>query len=265
MYYTDYHCHSILSMDGQVPLETLAEHMVRAGIHEMCLTDHFDLFDANARRCTASDWDWNAAIRQYDHALSLFEGKLTIRLGLEFGMGHVDPAVSRAVLDQPRLDFVIGSVHNLSPRRGGGDLWYEDMSTPEACTRLLEDYFSSMEELVVTDFYDTLGHIPYPLRYMNGHAAIHPWLDRVSGILEAVISRGKALEVNTYRGRSIGEWIPILERYRDLGGTLLTVGSDAHEPRFAGAGVREAYDLLRGMGFRHVCTYEKRVPHLIEL
>ncbi len=265
MYLTDYHCHSILSMDGRVPLGTLAQHMLQAGVSEMCLTDHFDLFDGSARRCYARDLDWPAALAQLEEGREQFRGRLTIRLGLEYGMGHVDPAVSEAVLAQPALDFVIGSVHNLSPARGGVDLYFEDMSTPAACQSILADYFSSLEALVETDYYDSLGHIIYPLRYMNGLAKIEDYMDRVDTLLKALIRRGKAMEVNTYRGRTVADWAPLLKRYKALGGQLLTVGSDAHDPRHAGAGIAAAYELIQACGFHAVCTYEKRQPTLIKI
>lgn len=263
MYYVDYHTHSILSMDGRVPLAVMAEHALEAGIRELCLTDHFDLLDENARR--KYDYDWPAALKQFHETLPRFEGRLKLKLGLEYGMGHIDPPVSDKVLAQPELDFVIGSIHNLSPQQGGTDLFFMDFSTPQACDRVLDDYFTSMEELVQTDYYDSLGHIIYPLRYMNGLVTIHPYLDRVSEMLRTVIARGKGIEVNTYRGRTVADWRPVLERYKALGGELLTVGSDAHDPLHAGLGIPQTYDLLRELGFRAVCAYEKRKPSFIDI
>lgn len=263
MYYTDYHCHSILSMDGRVPLSVMAEHMLRAGIQEMCVTDHCDALDENGR--PIAGYNWPAALAQYDETVPRLEGRLTIRLGLEYGMGHLDPALSERILSQPRLDFVIGSIHNFSPERGGADLVCADLSTPAACASLLDDYFTSMEKLAVSPYFDILGHILYPLRYMNGMAVIDPYLDRVSEILRAVIASGRGIEVNTYRGRTVAEWEPVLRRYKDLGGELLTVGSDAHDPAHAGGGVPAAYDLLRSLGFRAVCAYEKHSPVFVDL
>lgn len=263
MYYTDYHCHSILSMDGRVPLSVLAEHMLQAGIREMCLTDHCDVLDENGR--PISGYDWPAAIAQYDETVPQFEGRLKLRLGLEYGMGHLDPALSEQILSQPRLDFVIGSVHNLSPERGGIDLFFADLSTPRSCAAALDDYFTSMEKLAATPYFDILGHIIYPLRYMKGMARIDPYLDRVTEILRTVIASGRGIELNTYRGRTVAEWEPVLRRYKELGGELITVGSDAHDPACAGGGVPAAYDLLRSLGFRAVCTYERRKPAFIDL
>lgn len=263
MYYTDYHCHSILSMDGRVPLSVMARHMARAGIQEMCVTDHCDLLDENGH--PVHDYDWPAAVKQFDETCPLFEGTLTLKLGLEFGMGHIDPAASEKILSEPRLDFVIGSIHNLAPEKGGIDLFFADLSTPAACAAALDDYFSSMEKLVRTPYFDILGHIIYPLRYMNGLAVIDPYLDRVTEIMRTVIHSDRGIELNTYRGHTVQEWTPVLRRYKDIGGAIITVGSDAHDPAHAGGGVPAAYDLLKSLGFQHICTYEKRVPRFIPI
>lgn len=263
MYLTDYHCHSILSFDGKVPLSVLAEHALAAGLSEICLTDHCDLLDADAKRCYS--FDWPAALEQYRQAAPRFADRLAIKLGLEFGMGHIDPPVSDAILDLPELDFVIGSVHNLSPERGGADLFYVDYSTREACAEALDDYFSSLEQLAKTDYYDVIGHIIYPFRYMNGLAVVEPYLDRITELLRTVVARGKGIEVNTYRGKTVADWLPVLERYKAVGGELVTVGSDAHDPAHLGGGIAEAYALLERTGFRHVAVYDKRKPNMITI
>lgn len=263
MYLTDYHCHSILSFDGQAPLSVMAERALEAGIRELCITDHCDLLDADARRVYTCDWA--PALEQYHREAERFAGRLELKLGLEFGMGHIDPPAARAILDQPELDFVIGSVHNLSPGRGGTDLYHLDYSTPESCYAALDDYFESMELLVDSPFYDVLGHVIYPLRYMHGMVTVEPYLDRIEAILRRVARDGKGMEVNTCRGLTVEDWRPVLERYRAAGGRIVTVGSDAHNPDHAGAGVEAAFLLLREMGFGQVAVYRRREPEFIDI
>lgn len=263
MYLIDYHTHSELSMDGKVPLSVMAEHALKAGMNELCITDHCDLLDQHANRVYG--YDWPASLEQYRKTVPLFEGRLKLKLGLEYGMGHLDPPVSDKILALPELDFVIGSVHNLSPEKGGLDTFYMDFSTVESCAEVLDDYFDSLDKLALTPYYDVIGHIIYPIRYMNGLVTIHPWLDRATELMRTAISRGKGIEVNTYRGRTVAEWKPILERYKALGGEIITVGSDAHDPAHVGGGIAEAYELLRELGFRYVTTYEKHTPNMIAI
>ena len=81
-------------------------------------------------------------------------------------------------------------------------------------------------------------------------------------ILKQVADSGKALEVNTWRGRTIEEWAPLLRQFRALGGEYVTVGSDAHRTFDVGKGVAEAYALLKTCGYRYTAVYRNRTPYM---
>ena len=66
--------------------------------------------------------------------------------------------------------------------------------------------------------------------------------------------------MNTTQGTTVRQWLPLLTRYRELGGEILTLGSDAHRPQFIGAGFQEAAQMLQHLGYRYVCTYRQRKP-----
>lgn len=263
MYLTDYHTHSNLSPDGFVPLSEMAQAALDAGLSELCITDHCDLLSEHGQPVTG--YDWAPAVRQFHETLPQFEGRLKLRLGIEFGSGHLDPAAAQTILSQPELDFVIGSVHNMTPETGGLDFYYVEYNSRADCDAALDNYFDSMDRLAKAECYDVLGHIIYPLRYMHGLGSMDPFYDRIYQLLTTAARMGRGIEVNTYRGKTVAEWRPVLERWRDVGGELVTVGSDAHRPEHVGLGVREAYELLRDVGFRYVTVYEKRKPRQIPL
>ena len=263
MFLADYHTHTILSPDGSVPLADMADAAVAAGLNELCITDHCDLLELYGE--PVDHYDWPPALEQYAAVAPRYAGKLTIRLGLEFGMAHLNPEVSRTILDRPELDFVLGSIHNLCPEKGGTDFYYVDYPDPAACYAALDDYFSSMAKLAVTDFYDVLSHIIYPLRYMDHPISLDRYRDQLREILRLAVHNGRSIEVNTYNGRTVDDWRPVLALYREVGGELVTVGSDAHSPENVAKGVREAYELLADTGFRYVTVYEKRVPRPVKL
>lgn len=263
MYLTDYHCHSILSPDGYAPLAELAQAAVDAGLSEICLTDHCDLLTGHGEPVRA--YDWAPAVEQFHRTREKFDGTLSLKLGMEFGSGHLDPAAAETILFQPELDFVIGSVHNMSLQTGGLDFYYVEYNSRADCDRALDDYFDSLDKLVRTDYYDVLGHIIYPLRYMHGLGRMAPYYDRIHDLLRAAAGMGRGMEINTYRGNTVEEWRPVLERWKDVGGEIVTVGSDAHRPQHIGLGVREAYELLRDVGFRYVAVYEKRKPRMLAI
>lgn len=269
MYLTDLHTHTIISPDGCFPLAEMARSAARAGISVMAVTDHFDMLDTDGKRVL--DYDWGPSLEQFHSTVSLFHGQPDIKFGLELGSLHISPDHARAVLAQAGddLDMVIGSLHNYREENGGGEYYFGVYSSPQACHFALNDYFTSMEELVATpDCYDVLGHIIYPLRYMHRDGqdiSLTPYRDRLAGILRTVIDTGRSIEVNTCRGHTVEDWRSILELYRDLGGTLVTTGSDAHQSVDLGKGIVQACQLLQSCGFDHLTLYSHRTPELIKI
>lgn len=269
MYLTDLHTHSILSMDGHVPLSEMAQAAVDAGLSALTVTDHYDMLTEDGKRNLT--YDWAPGLAQFAQTVPQFEGRLSLHLGLELGSVHVSPEHARAILAQAgdALDMVIGSIHNYRESNGGGEYYYVCFNTPEVCHAVLDDYFTSMEELVaLPDCYDILGHIIYPLRYMHRDGqeiSLAPYRDRIAAILRAVIAAGRGIEVNTCRGNTVEDWRDILKLYRDLGGVIVTTGSDAHFPADVGKGVREAYTLLQECGFDRIAVYAHRKPEFIKI
>ena len=258
MYCSDYHTHSQLSPDSDAPLAQMAQAAVDAGLDELCVTDHCDLLSLQGE--PVDHYDWPPAVAQYQEVVPQFAPKLTLKLGLELGMAHLNPAASADIVSLPELDFVLGSIHNLSPEKGGTDFYYVPYPDSAACYGALDDYFTSMAAMAATPYYDVLAHIIYPLRYMDVTVSLERYYDRIRAILRTAVENGRGMEVNTYRGRTIAEWEPILALYRECGGEILTVGSDAHVPGGVGKGIREALELIAHCGFRYVCTYDKHKP-----
>lgn len=266
MYLTDYHSHSSCSHDGHVTMHVMAEAACKLGISELCITDHCDLLDGEGGWSPA--YDWAPVLEQYAEAKDTLRGRMEVKLGVELGNASVDWAAARTALAQPALDFVIGSIHCWAVENGGTDYYFGTYDTPEKCARTLEDYFGQMEELVsAPDCYDVLGHIIYPIRYMNRdgqNPSLAPYEECIRAILRRAAEQGRGMEVNTYRGRTIEEYRPLLNWFKECGGEVVTVGSDAHQTEQL-AGHREAYALLEDCGFRYVATFEKRKPRMIKL
>lgn len=263
----DYHTHSMCSPDSNARLEDMVQAARRAGLAELCTTDHCDLQQQDGSPLT--DWDWSPILEQYEQAKGTCGRNFRLLLGLELGGAHTDPEQARAILAGAELDFVIGSVHNQSPEAGGQDMFYLDCTDRAVCQAAVEDYMGSLLALAPLPLYDALGHIIYPLRYINGRGGhnmdLEPWADQLDELLRRVIQSGRAIELNTHGGREVEEWRFVLERYRALGGELITLGSDAHRPHFVGRGLRQATQLLQETGFRYLTLYHRRVPEQIKL
>lgn len=267
MFLPDYHTHSLCSFDGSAPLTDLAQAAVAAGMTELCLTDHCDLVNTESKPDLS--FRWEPVEEQLALARPQFEGKLTIRKGVELGSAWEFPDFARELTSRPGLDFVLASVHNLSLADGGIDFYYVNYKSDEDCYDVLDRYFDCMEQLSEMDCYDVLAHIIYPLRYMNGRDGRHATLDRyepqLRRIFTTVIGKGKGIEVNTCRGTTIEDWRWTLELYRDCGGDIITLGSDAHRPEDVGKGILEAAELLKDLGFPSIARYSKRKPELVAL
>ena len=133
-------------------------------------------------------------------------------------------------------------------------------------------FVEMLEDIRSTPDFDVLGHIDYVVRYGNGKAegySYQKYADEIDEILKAVIERGKGIELNM-AGLKYG--LPfahphpdILKRYRELGGEIITVGSDAHAPNRIASNFKEAYELLHSVGFQAITVFEKQQPRFIDI
>ena len=84
--------------------------------------------------------------------------------------------------------------------------------------------------------------------------------DQLAALFECIIPKGVGIELNTNRGHTPLPDREILKLYRDLGGELITLGSDAHRPEHIALGIREGQELLRTCGFTRFCTFAQMKP-----
>ena len=268
MFLADDHIHSNCSPDGTVSMSEMAAGAVKAGLSSICFTDHCDFLSLDGSERTL-EYDWASVMAQWLEVCALYGKRLDLRLGLEFGMGHLAPQAAEKILRPSELDFVIGSVHNLTEGKGGRDFYFLPYETEVDCYEALDNYFDSMLRLAQSPYYDVLGHIIYPLRYMTGDygnpISLGKYEEILREILHVAIDAGRGIEINTWKGQTIAPWKPILRTYKELRGEIITVGSDAHAPEPIGLGVKETYSLMADMGFRYVASYKGRKPSMIKL
>ena len=220
MFLADCHTHSLCSPDSEAPMVEMARRGVELGLNTLCLTDHCDLMSIYGE--PTPEYDWGTVLAQRRETLDAFGTRLDLPMGVELGSGFYYPEAAAKIIAQPGLDFIIGSAHNLSPQAGGRDFFLLDYSTVEDCYRALDDYFQSMLSLAAAgEFYDVVGHIIYPLRYMKGRYPTPPdiwrYRDQIHEILRRAVERGKGIEINTWKGQTLSAWRPVLKLYKDLG------------------------------------------------
>jgi histidinol-phosphatase (PHP family) len=84
----------------------------------------------------------------------------------------------------------------------------------------------------------------------------------VDEILKELVRKGKGLEMNSSGVDRCGGFLPTADyflRFRELGGEIVTIGSDAHRCDRVGQYSKEACQILREI-FGYVCTFEGRNP-----
>lgn len=263
----DCHNHSNCSPDGSDTVLEMRRRAQELGLWAHTLTDHCECQNFPDRYRPRVERAWK------EMALQIPQGGSTrFYTGIELGQPNQDPASAALALEGRDYDFVIGSIHNI---RGYEDFFFLDYSqvAPGFIDELLTTYWAEEQEVIAWGQFDSLGHLTYPLRYIEGDHGIPVDLSRhreaIDGIFRALIDAGKALEVNTsgYRqkiGRPLPD-LPLVKRYRELGGELVTLGSDAHTTADLGRGIAEGMEMLREAGFRYFTVYERHKPLLLPL
>lgn len=183
-------------------------------------------------------------------------------MGMEFGIQtHTIPQFETLFCRYP-FDFILLSIHQVEDK----EFWTQDFQQGRTQQEYNEGYYEEMLH-VVREYknYSVLGHMDLIKRYDK--AGLYPFekvKPIIAEILKIVIADGKGIEVNTSSHRyGLKDSMPsgeLLGLYRDLGGRILTIGSDSHAPAHLGTYIQEAKEQLKGLGFEYFCTYEKMQP-----
>lgn len=267
--FMDVHTHSSYSFDGVDSPGAMADRVQELGLAVWALTDHCEANDPDSAGCKTACTGSYDAIQELK-ASGRCRG-VELLAGIELGQIMQNQAFALECLKAREYDFVIGSLHNSAGRK---DFYYMNAQEARTDTALLvEEYYQEMLQMVRLNQLDVLGHLTYPLRYVVGEYKIPfdmaPYGDLIDEIFKTLIQNGKGIEINTSGLRQkLGLTLPhkpYLLRYRELGGEMITVGSDAHCVQDLGKGVGDAYELLRECGFSYVHYFKSRKPVAIKI
>ena len=254
----DYHMHSTVSFDGQAAPEEMARAAAQAGLKEICFTDHVDYDPLGQLGVMAFDTAvYNAA---YD---DLEVPGLKIRRGMEFGLTHNNREQFREDLKRRPFDFVLGSIHFVDDLDVYFKEFWQGKSVFEAERRYLE---ATLDCVQIHDDFDVLAHLTYIGKSRSHHAPrsvpYEEHRELLDEILRVLARKGKGLEMNTSGMDRCGGFLPTADyfrRFKELGGEIVTVGSDAHDSQRVGQYSFEACEILKDI-FGYVCTFEGRKP-----
>lgn len=267
MILTDYHVHTKFSGDSDAKFDDIISSAVSLGLKEICITDHQDydfyadgvLFELNA------DEYFNTLCEISKQYASV----LTIKKGIETGLEPVHAMKLHQLITSYPFDFVIGSSHLINGYDPYYPAYFEGKTDEQAFTEYFESIITNLEHC--NDF-DVYGHIDYVVRYCPNKNKNYSY-EKFHGILDTILAKlidmGKGIEINTSGYRSglnaPNPCLEIVKRYRELGGEIITIGSDAHSAKDIGYRFSDAENILKACGFRYYTKFENRKPVFIKI
>jgi len=274
MFKVDYHVHSSHSFDADpnASIESIFETSVNRGLNEIALCDHYDV--NWVIKGENPDIDFQYSLSRINAAKEKFQDSgMEFLLGIELGQPNQFPDKANEVLSKNDFDFVLCALHNA---RDEEDFYFIDYKNTNILDliRIFEKYTDELCELANWGNFHSLAHITYPVRYFlfnNIHIPMEKYNDLYIKLFKILIHRGIALEVNTSGLRKrINQTSPsykLLKLYKETGGELITVGSDAHNTTDIYSGIPHIYERLHAFGFKYITTVKdkKLVQKKIEI
>ncbi|MEG0275455.1 MAG: histidinol-phosphatase HisJ family protein [Coprobacillus sp.] len=253
----DYHMHTNYSNDSQYEIEDLVKEAIRQGIDEICITEHSDYG-------TMGNYVVNYE-NYYQGFLKLkekYKNQIVMKFGCEFGVQMHTINNYKSDFQKYPFDFIILSNHQI----GDIEFWTNKYQEGKTQEKYNKGYYQAIYD-VIKEFndYSVLGHLDMIKRYDQlGTYPDEDVKEIITKILKHVIENGKGIEINTSSFRyNLDDLTPsryILQLYKDLGGTILTIGSDTHEQSHVGCKIQYVRDELKKIGFESFCTFEEMKP-----
>lgn len=257
----DFHVHSDFSIDCTVKAERQIERAIDLGLDYICITDHCDM-----NKCKEKEhlFDIETYVGKISELKEKYKKQITVLCGVEMGLQPALKARIDDYINSYNFDFIIGSSHAVKGIDVGYDLdvYFSCKSEKEA----YREYFEAiLENVKAFSNYNVYGHLDFVVRYgpnKNKYFDFNDYKDVFEQLLKIIIENGKGIEINTAGLRkNLGYPHPhkdILKLYKDLGGEIITIGSDAHLVEHVGCDFEEIPALLKSLGFKYYAVFEKQ-------
>lgn len=261
----DSHMHTKNSADSREDLAEIVRRAKELGLAGIAVTDHCEV--QSGREYVMEVLDGLAAdiaaVRD-----SAKKDPLRVSFGCELGQIDQDPELASEVAAYPGIDFVLGSFHKL---RGETDFYFIDYESRDV-DEIISRYYAELLESARVGGFDSMAHINYIKRYMSekvrGEVDFSSHYDELREVLKVLADSGIGIEMNTSSGKGFADLVPELEvwrMWREVGGEVITIGSDAHRAVHVGGRIAEAHDVLKSVGFTRAAFFEQRRAIFYEL
>lgn len=262
--YADQHVHSSFSGDSDTPMEQLILEAIQKNLKYITFTEHKDIDFPVSEEIPDGCFDLNTDSYLYDllRLRSKYEDQIKVLFGIELGLQPQVARKNQLYMKEHELDFVIASSHVCNGKDPYYSSFYEGRSIQDA----FSEYFQSIiDNIKAFSNFDVYGHLDYIVRYAPGKSyQYHDYTDYIDEILKLLLEKEKGIEVNTGSFHD-GLLNPnpckeIIQRYHELGGEIITIGSDTHTPGTIASHFDEICILLKECGFKYYSLFENRLP-----
>jgi histidinol-phosphatase (PHP family) len=262
MYVMDYHHHTNHSFDSTASMVEVCKKAIENGIQEICFTEHFSV---NPLAPTYGHIVFEKYLNEIRFCQEKFNGQLIIKAGIELCEPHLLKDQYVETLTPLDLDFILGSVHNLNNQK-------LRLALKQDHPTAYERYFKELYHMISTADIDIIAHFDLMKRYAykeHGLYVFFEYQEIIEQILKTAIDRNIGMEINTSGLRTgLKQTLPsveIIQLYKELGGEILTIGSDSHTVDDVGANFSDAVSLAKDCGFNYIYTFEKRKPIAVKI
>jgi len=262
----DYHIHTANSPDSDAPVAAVVDGAISAGLTEIAITDHCD-FTWPQQDILNPYFDLDKYRDEIRHTREKYRGRINVLFGLELGIRPDLGQVIDEIIDSYKFDFLIGSMHDIM----GVDFYVREFLRKRPKKQAYEEYFELLLASIKACDFDVLGHMDYLVRYADYSDPVVHYADFAAGIdavLRELIALGRGMEINT-SGYAYGQNQPhpnfsIIRRFYQLGGEIITIGSDAHSPSRLAQNFNNAVQLVKEAGFTHFATFSEREIKMVK-
>ncbi|MBQ4110911.1 MAG: histidinol-phosphatase HisJ family protein [Clostridia bacterium] len=261
----DMHTHTHNSHDGSGFAVDSAKSAKTKGISAIAVTDHCDIqyyIEHNVKKRIAN------SLKEAEKVNKLSSGTPEVLKGIEIGESIFNMEYTNDILLNHNYDVIIGSVHEVKHKKSDRPYSLIDFSdfSSEELNEFMHTYFDDVFTTLTTLPCDIMAHLTCPLRYINGKynrsISSRDYEEQITKILEYIIKNSIAMEINTSGiGTAFNTLMPdewIIKKYYEMGGYLITLGSDAHISENIGNGFNEAIAFLKETGFKKCYYYKNR-------
>lgn len=266
MFLADYHVHTNFSGDSKTPPEDMIKKAIEKGLPEIMFTDHVDydypVYAADGYEILSINYD--EYFPYFEKMKEKFGDKIEIKIGVEMGLQEQIKEKADEFFKKYKFDFIIGSSHCADRFDLCRTDFFKGKSKLEAYTRYFENVLENVKLYPEINVY---GHLDYVSRYGiydDNRLFYSEYSEIIDEILKNLISSGRGIEINTsgfrYGMNTVYPQFEIVKRFKELGGEILTIGSDAHSAEYIADHFEDAYRLAKEAGFDKIALFKNKEP-----